>query len=284
MRIQFSVVLIVLAGVLNLTCNKAEPIPSYIHIDKIKLVSNFSTEGSASNKIIDAWIYVDDNLVGAFEMPCTVPVLYVGEHKVKVLAGVKENGISDTRIPYPFYYRFEQNVVLEQGKKIVITPLVNYSQGANFSFIEDFEGASHIFCNTAGKTDSVMVIPPSSNNDFEGTGSGFVSISSGDYVGITCNKYTFPKDAPGVLLELDYNCNTDLNVGFIGYDQNNNEDVSNIAVTLRPTSGWNKVYVNFTKDITQSLNSTQFSIFFSMSKNPDLSTSFFRIDNVKLIY
>jgi len=45
------------------SCNKEEPIPAYIHIDKIDLKTNYSIQGSNSHKIIDAWIYVDDQLL-----------------------------------------------------------------------------------------------------------------------------------------------------------------------------------------------------------------------------
>jgi len=51
--------------------NPAEPIPSYIHIDKIDLTTDYSSQGTSSNKITDAWIYVDNELIGAFEMPVT---------------------------------------------------------------------------------------------------------------------------------------------------------------------------------------------------------------------
>ena len=65
------------------SCNKFDgdqTIPAYIHIEKITLADNpIISEGSLSNRITDAWVYVDDELIGAFELPATFPVLKKGE-------------------------------------------------------------------------------------------------------------------------------------------------------------------------------------------------------------
>lgn len=232
---------------------------------------------------MDAWIYIDDQFVGAFEMPCTVPVLYDGSHIVKILPGIKENGISETRIYYPFYDKIEQTIMLTRGQVTTLNPSTTYSQGADFTWMEDFDGAWHSICKTDSSTDSIMTIV-TAPDAFEGTGSGKVSITSGTYAGISCNKYVLPKGGSPVFLELNYSCNTDFNVGIIGYLSNNAVDVQWTSLSLRPTSGWNKVYVNLTNEVSQATNSVKFGIFFSMLNNPDLSASYFYLDNVKLVH
>lgn len=265
-----------------LGCNKEEPIPSYIHIDQFTLTTNYATEGSASHRILDAWIYVDDQLVGAFELPCTVPVLYEGTHTLKVLPGVMENGISETRITYPFYDRFEQSVDLVAGQITDVVPTTAYSQSADFSWIEDYEGLAHGFC-TGLTPDTVMTIYTTPAPEvFELTGSGGVNLGSGIYLGETCNKYILPKGGAPVFLELNYNCNTDFNVGVRGYS-GSTLDVQGISLTLRPTTGWKKVYVNLTNEVSSATNSTTFSIFFSFVKDPAVAESYVYLDNVKLI-
>ena len=266
------------------SCNKEEPIPAYIHIDKITLSTVYSNEGTNSNKIIDAWIYVDDQLLGAFELPCTVPVLATGSHIVKVAPGVKENGISDTRIVYPFYNRYQETVTLTAGQTTTIHPTTIYSQNADFTWKEDFEGSATGTCDTVN-SDTVMQVAHAPTDVFEGTGSGVVVLSGTKtgYVGVSCNAYTLPKTGTDIFLELNYNCNTDFNVGVIGYDPTNGIDFQTVSLTLRPTNGWNKVYVNLTSEVNTAFNSVKFGIFFSMAKNTDLSSSWFYVDNVKLI-
>jgi len=273
------------AGVLVLffSCNKEEPIPSYIHIDTINLTTNYAVQGSISNKILDAWIYVDDQQIGAFEMPCTVPVLYEGEHTIKIRAGIKENGIADTRIYYPFYEIFTQTVTLTRGQIITLNPTITYSSFADFTWLEDFTSATPSICDTIN-SDTVMKQTTTPSEVFEGTGSGVVALGSGTngYIGVSCNKYDSLKGKT-VFLEMNYNCNTEFKVGIVGYTSSNTIDVQWPALTLNPTSGWNKVYVNLTNSIAVGTNSVKFGIFFSMAKDANLSTSYFYLDNVKLV-
>ena len=56
-----------------------ESIPSYILIDKIAYKSNISGDNNSQN-ITDAWVYVDDQLIGAFELPAKFPVLITGNN------------------------------------------------------------------------------------------------------------------------------------------------------------------------------------------------------------
>ena len=269
-----------------LGCNKEEPIPAYIHIDDFTLTTNYSTQGSASHKILDAWIYIDDQFVGAFEMPCTVPVLFEGPHTLKVLPGVMENGISETRLPYPFYDRYVQSVDLVAGQILDTDPVTVYSQSADLDWIEDYEGLAHGFCTNSGLGDPDTVMKIFIAPDpavFELNGSGGVVLGSGVYFGETCNKYVLPKGGAAVFLELNYNCNTDFNVGLRGYSGSSLQS-QGIALTLRPTSGeWKKVYVNLTQEVGGATTSGTFSVFFSFVKAPALSESFVYLDNIKLI-
>lgn len=267
-----------------LGCNKDEPMPSYIHIDKFtKIVSDPFNNGSASHKILDAWVYIDDQLVGAFEMPFTIPVLYAGEHTIKVLPGIKENGISETRIPYPFYETYVLVATLVPGEILTLNPVTDYAQAAEVVWLEEFEGV-HSFCmNNPGDQDTLMkIVPASDPAAFEGSSGGFFITGASSYFTISCNKYVLPKGNAAVFLELNYNCNTEMNVGIVGYSGSSIE-FQKIALTLRPTNGWNKVYVNLTNDVTAATSSSEFAIFFSMLKDPELSTSYAYLDNIKLI-
>src|SRR5687767_2026929 len=77
-------------------CDKEEPVPSYIHIDSISLNSIYSTQGTSDHKITDAWVFVNEQYVGVYELPATFPVLYEGTQNIRIKAGIKKNGISAT--------------------------------------------------------------------------------------------------------------------------------------------------------------------------------------------
>ena len=275
--------------VAGLSCRKEIPIPSYIHIDNFTLSTNPSREGSNSQKIVDAWIYVDNQLVGAFEMPCTVPVLASGSHSVTIYPGIKENGISSTRIIYPYYNSYEQTVTLTSGQITNMAPTTTYLQTPSliFAWIEDFTAKS--ICDSLN-TDTIMhiITPPLSYDSY--SGAVYLNSVKNIYLGSSCNQFVLPQGGLPVFLELDYNCNADFNVGVIGYNSLGGVDVQTVALSLRPTTTstttpvWNKVYVNLADAISSGTNSVKFSVFFSMLANPNIATSYFYIDNVKLVY
>ncbi|MES2398217.1 MAG: hypothetical protein V4549_19535, partial [Bacteroidota bacterium] len=97
--------------------NPAEPIPAYIRIDKIDLAT-IPGQGTDSHKITDAWVYIDEQLIGCFELPATFPVLYEGSHQVKIAPGIKVNGIAATRSPYPFFNPNTQVVSFQKGATV----------------------------------------------------------------------------------------------------------------------------------------------------------------------
>ncbi|HET7819683.1 MAG TPA: hypothetical protein VFL70_10290 [Bacteroidia bacterium] len=264
------------------SCNKEEPIPAYIHIDKIDLKTNYSIQGSNSHKIIDAWIYVDDQLVGAFELPCTVPVLYEGNHEVKILAGIKENGISDTRTVYPYYTSYQVNIFFGKGEISTITPVVNYLSDTQFIWLDDFEGAIPSICDSSITSDTMMQVTHIPSQVFENTGSAVVTLVNGVYYGYSCSGYTLPK-TDQVFLELNYNCNTEFSIGLEGYSSSGNLNLKQTLITLRPVSTWNKVYINLTTAINEDPKSLKFKLFFSMKYNTSLSSSNLFIDNIKLV-
>ena len=266
------------------SCNKEEPIPSYIHIDKIDLTTNDCTEGSNAHKISDAWVYIDDNLVGAFEMPCTFPVLYEGSHKIQMRAGVKENGISETRIYYPFYAPFEQTVTLTRGQISTLVPIVKYSSTATFAWLEDFEGSSHDLCMSNGASPDTIMLNDTANV-FEGSQSGKVSITgvNSSYFGVGCAEQTLPQGGANVFAELNYNCNAEFNIGVAGYTGTGQLVDQVIKITIRSTEGqWNKIYINLTNVVSSITGASKFSLFFSML-NQTSSTQYFYLDNVKLV-
>jgi|ERR1051326_6099350 hypothetical protein len=274
-------IIIFLAGVINFRCAKEAKIPSYIHIDKINLTTNASLEGSNSNKIVDAWVYIDDNPVGAYEMPCTFPVLYSGTHHIKVLAGVKENGISETRIIYPFYSTYETDITLTQGQAVKINPSVGYMTGTNFQWLEAFEGSGHTLCNSAATPDTIMKITAVPSEIFEGTGSGKVTITADSYFGKSCTQFDLPNN--NVFLEINYKCNTEFIAAVVGYDVAGAQTYPANPIHIRPSSDWNKIYVNLKDDINSEPSSLKFSVYFAMLYDSNVSSSNLYLDNIKLI-
>ena len=108
-RAKHITILSIIAFVI-MSCNNFEgeqEIPAYIKIEGFDLVENPNLsipqdEGFLTSEIKDVWVYVDNAFIGAFPLPCSVPVLQEGRHKVDIRPGVLYNGMQGTREAYPF--------------------------------------------------------------------------------------------------------------------------------------------------------------------------------------
>jgi hypothetical protein len=70
-------------------CSKfdpSEPIPSYIKIDAVSIDATTAQGSNNAKGIIDAWIYVDEELIGVFELPLNVPVLKSDKRTIKIFS------------------------------------------------------------------------------------------------------------------------------------------------------------------------------------------------------
>ncbi|MEI6575965.1 MAG: hypothetical protein WCO63_07290 [Bacteroidota bacterium] len=283
--LKFSFLLFVFLGAsFFLSCtafNGEQSIPAYIHIDTILLHTNPETQGSKSSKITDAWIYVDDELIGAFEMPCTVPVLMSGKHKVRVLAGIKMNGIASTRIYYPFYSAYSADITLEEKQTDTVRPTVTYDPATVFVWTENFENGSSSLERTS-RSDSTIQIVTTAPNVFEGSYSGAMYL--GDTAKLfecsTIMNYSLPMNK-AVFLELNYKTNNLLTVGIFGNSPS--QVIQSSVMVLNHTSGWNKVYINLTPAVESITDATSFKVFFGMFRETGVTRPEAFIDNVKLV-
>jgi hypothetical protein len=260
---------------------KPELIPSYIHIDSIALHTSPLADGSNSHLIPDAWVYMDNQLVGAFELPATVPLPYSGNHTLEVLAGIKENGVGASRQAYPFYTTYSQPITLLQGGRQTVKPLVAYETNCEpMAWREDFESAGYSVIDTLN-TDLRFVMD--TVHPFEGHRSLMVTMTASNQQHFQCQSsidFYRPAIAPEVYLEVNYKCNNKFYVGLI-----NSTNYNSIPyLSFNPTATWNKIYVRLT-DVLQGIAiGGPFKIYFGMDRDPLVPTPQMEIDNIKLIY
>mgnify|MGYP001617873450 CR=1 FL=1 len=194
--------------------NPAEKIPSYIHIDKFNLNTTQSSEGSNSSKITDVWAYIDDQLIGAFELPATFPVLFEGQHVITLKAGIKVDGISATRAIYPFYEAYNITTTLYPDSIITLNPVITYSTSAVFVWKEAFEDGGITIEKTL-LSDTIIEKTSDTTNVFEGTYSGVIHLdaSHSHFEGKSLNKFVLPGGTKPTFLELDFKTNTEVGIG-----------------------------------------------------------------------
>ena len=92
--------------------NPEEAIPAYIQIDTIQFINNSVAEGTAEQKIVEAWVNVDDDFLGTYDLPASIPVLKSGAANVIVRPGIKDNGIGSLSEIYTFFEPYEASIEL----------------------------------------------------------------------------------------------------------------------------------------------------------------------------
>jgi hypothetical protein len=281
---KYLIGLLVFSSLLISSCSKDKyeaQVPTYITIDSFSFTTDLLSEGSASANITDAWVYVNNDLVGVFELPASFPVLKEGNVELKVYAGIKDNGIAGSRARYLFYAPHIEQVTLVKGETIEISPSVTYESGLNFAWMENFENASLSFLYTAG---SDTIINKQSTTVKEGNFSGQIYLeSSMDFFEATSIAYSnLPQNGGPVYLEMDFKTNQPLLIGvYVDANQYN-------VVTLNIASDWKKIYINLTDIVNEVQNVGAHKVFLGIketSSNPFLTNNpEIYIDNIKLIH
>lgn len=257
---------------------KEETIPAYIRVNSFTLQTDYLTQGSNAHQITDAWVYLDGQLVGVFELPVTVPILASGNHEITLSPGIKNNGISSSRVVYPFYESYVAYTTLIPESILTINPVINYRAEATIPWKEDFENAAFSFTDTVN-TDAVMT---TTTIAFEGTKSGIVTLEAAKpvYVGVSSNTYVIPQGGAKAYLELNYKCNNVFGVGIYSANSVSPQPI----LYINPTDEWKKIYIELTPSTSNPNNSNPFRIYIAMLKDPSVSFPELLIDNVKLVH
>jgi hypothetical protein len=276
--------LIVWNALLISGCDPEEKIPAYIAIDSIQLITTPS-QGTNSNKIKDAWVYIDNDLLGVYELPAKFPVLSEGNHVITIGAGVLQNGISATRIRYPFFTSYETNAELVPGSTVNLSSAsVGYFPGITFSWIEDFEVSTNYSFDSTALT-LASFDHANTEDPFEGNFSGkFELTTAHPLFDGQCTRTDIDFNSfSDVWLELNYKAEQPFDVGVIV----NTLTASHreYALTVNTSDDWNKIYINLSSIIGSNvLNATSFQVYIHSELAEGLSESRIYLDNFKLIH
>jgi hypothetical protein len=221
-----------------------------------------------------------------------VPVLADGFHTLKIRPGIKVNGISATRSPYPFYDNYYQAVNLTRGEityvKNATVPYLSLMTGvAHFPHIEDFEFGTVMRATPLVSESPLILYPVGDPNVFEGVRSAYGSLNSAQST-FECgfaDSIHLNGSGANVFVEMNYKCNYPLTVCLRYYNAIGNTFGGPIeAITLSPIDHWNKVYVYLTPAIGQSGNGDiRYRVCFRMSAPSHSDSLWCALDNIKIV-
>jgi len=262
-------------------------IPSYVKIDEIK-ISTTGDQGTESSYFTDAWVYVDGVELGAYFLPSTIPILAGGEHRIKIAPGIKMNGVSETRVPYPMVEPIEYTLDLVKDSIQNLSVTTKYYETSKFALIEDFESANLAFETTAFNTaewtrSHASVDPPATV--FEGNYSGMgILDDENSYLQIITKKMfdELPKQGIPVFIELNFKTNTTIVLSLMSYHSGVGE--SKDLIYLSPTDEWKKIYINLTSTLSYDLNTNEYKFIFSANHTNGSEETIVLLDNFKVVY
>jgi hypothetical protein len=269
-----------------------QTVPSYLHIDSIGFNSDILSQGTDIQYIADAWVFVNDELVGGFELPATIPILEEGPSKLEIRPGIILNGISDTRAPHPCMKPvtvMDFNLVIDSV--VTFSGASTYLDNAVFVWMEDFEDASLAIKKGPQSDTSVARTQPANaqgafiNDHSEYSGISYVTddrpylmlvSDDGNNSGFVFDRGDF------VIMELHYRIDFPLAVGlFIKLTDNTVQQRS--FLIINPTDTWKKIYVNFTPIVNETVDAVNYKVFFETDHSLTGSDGVVMLDNIKLI-
>ena len=268
-----------------------EDIPAFIEINSMSLDTRqpgdpgFTVlEGTSSSNIKDAWVFINDNLDGVYELPARIPVP-TGMHTLRVSPGIFNNGIAKDRVIYPFFNDHIQTIDLVPEELLQVQPVVQYFEDQFVFWHEDFEEASVKIESLPFSSSNIFSLFDSSVS-FEGDGCGSIILTDTEehFEGQTIANLNVAFNTT-LYMELNYK-NTNRFIVGMRNDFTDNNEVSlvgfNPSLDENGNAQWKKAYVFFTPIISSLGDSQDLEIFIKADK--EVEAPMILLDNLKIVH
>lgn len=268
-------------------CVKNNPDPAYLEIGEWTLEANSDlngNEGEITSNFSNAWVYVNGNLVGIFELPAKIPVLADGSAVVTIFPAILNNGISATKKVYPFVEKYQKTVTLVANTVVEIEPVTRYKSSVDF-WINDFEDLNNVF--TDDPTSDVGITTGSDPQYLQwGSSYGLIELTTENafYAGYS-SSLVLPK-GQDVYLEIDYLNSNDLVTGVIEIGSQNIVNHPNIQLNDQEIGEevWKKIYIDLREIVSGTPQGEQYKISLEAFLNSGGVDRKIILDNVKVVY
>lgn len=267
-------------------CAKGDKVPAFVEVPAVTM-STSANQGGATSKITDAWITLNEELIGVWELPARVPVLAEGPNVIGVAPAIKRNGTFDDRLRYPFYNPWSGTVDLTREGTAVVAPGTSYTD-ETLVWHEGFEDLFSLFSITASSDTQLLRFTPATHPELEflenGPCAGFRLDPDHRFVRIESDEDFLSYGGPA-FLELDHRSDLLITVG-VKYFADGLERIEPF-IFLPPTHRsdgsmpWNKVYL----DLSAFFNSavSERDVYIEATLPESRSSAEIYLDNIKLL-
>jgi hypothetical protein len=264
--------------------NPSEQVPSFITVDTIKLKTTSPQQGSQIHAITDCWVYVNNKLIGIFEVPFKIPVLESGMQEIQIEPGIKNSGSDSKREVYPLMKGWYLTENFSEGAVLKLEPEFEY-RNVVFDLVEDFEDIGIEFETSLNSDTTIQII--SGPEAQEGKSMYFaLDNERRKFECLTSKLYEIPKNGRA-FLEISFKGNGYFNFGIFSVENVGTglSEVRKNVYTFKPKEDWTTIYIDLNYYVTNA-KGTSFRLFFTSVRPEDSSndkTEIF-IDNIKLTY
>jgi hypothetical protein len=280
MRISLLVTLLIF---LITSCKKHGPADAafFIKTTTPLVITKKSTEGSGSNKITDLFLYVNGQYQGAYPVGNLMPIVTKGQPvRINVFAGIKNNGIGETRIAWNFYQYLQIDTLVESGKTIERPFHFNYNQDVKFDWIEDFDNpTATTIINSAISNSAYQIAGVADSYEGRSLKLEIDANSNGIVAQVeSSGAHALPAGSSNVYLELDYKSNQVFEVGLFGGPE------LKAALMVNPSANWNKIYIQLSNAVSNAPVYDTYKVYFKVLKTAENNNPKLFLDNIKLIH
>lgn len=278
-------------GLILSACVKNNPDPAWLEVTEWTLEANPALngeDGQLTHNLTDAWVYVDEQLVGIFEVPFKIPILKEGSTSIRLYPTIRVNGVGATKMRNEHMVPFEVTGVFVKNQTLTLDPHTHYQDNVNF-WTEDFEDINVRLTDDPNTSSASLTLANDTLKWFNGNYYGKVLLSAQDSMWVAYTnqdqQLTIPKNKQA-MLEIDY-CNS---VSFTNYllFVNANGTNENVMVMMNKSPlnslRWKKIYILLSEVITAGPNNSNYIQAFRAFYDSTIANNLILIDNIKVVY
>lgn len=272
-------------------CVQNNPDPAWLEVTEWTLESNainVNNEGELTHNFSDAWVYIDNKLIGVFEIPFKIPVLVSGESEITLYPTIKDNGISATKRIYPFVDPYIITANLVQNQTLTINPVTQYKNNIQIN-LWDFEDPNNDL-EEGGNSSVTSFVDNDPAIIGANNGSGYLTANFTDLepqwqATNAGGPVVLPKQGSEVYLEIDYHNTIGLITGVVAIEPG--AATGNVNVILNPQDPnevkWKKIYIDLSTIVSGYPSATGYYMSYDAILPDSLSSAQINLDNIKLI-
>lgn len=273
------------------SCVRNNPKPVWLSLNKWVLEANptqVDDAGQLTQNLSEVWVYVDNKIIGVFELPCKIPVLVSGNVKIQLYPAIRNNGIAATKKIYPFVEPLELQMDLTAGETYTIPMVTRYYSNVKF-WIEDFESPSQVKLETDPTSTTSLTLDDDPAIALPGGNSyGQVHFTASDslWIAYTTENQVLPQSGAEVYLEIDYRNSNSLLSGVLAISSSDIKQNPHILLNAQDPSSmvWKKTYIDLKEIVSNSTSADYFKQYFRALIDEGNSQSDIYIDNIKVVH